>query len=54
MEVDWIGDTLRVYDSASGIPAYIFAAVLPCSLYSTAPTMNWRSITEQESFRPDL
>lgn len=35
MEVDWIGDTLKVYDSANccEIPAYIFVAVLPCSLY---------------------
>ena len=38
MEVDWVGDTLKVYDSASGceIPAYIFVAVLPCSLYGYA------------------
>lgn len=38
MEVDWIGDTIHVYDVASGsvIPAYIFVAVLPCSLYSYA------------------
>ena len=38
MEVDWIVDTLKVYDAASGsdIPAYIFVAVLPCSLYSYA------------------
>lgn len=36
MEVDWVDDTIHVYDAASGsdIPAYIFAAVLPCSLYS--------------------
>ena len=35
MEVDWIGDTLKVYDSAycCVIQAYIFVAVLPCSLY---------------------
>ena len=35
MEVDWIGDTLKVYDSANccEIQAYIFVAVLPCSLY---------------------
>ena len=35
MEVGWIGDTLKVYDSANccEIPAYIFVAVLPCSLY---------------------
>lgn len=38
MEVDWVGDTIHVYDVASGsdIPAYIFVAVLPCSLYSYA------------------
>lgn len=38
MEVDWIGDTLKVYDAArcSDIPAYIFVAVLPCSLYGYA------------------
>lgn len=38
MEVDWIGDTLKVYDAASccEIPAYIFVAVLPCSLYGYA------------------
>ena len=38
MEVDWIGNTLKVYDSANccEIPAYIFVAVLPCSLYGYA------------------
>lgn len=38
MEIDWIGDTLKVYDSANccEIPAYIFVAVLPCSLYGYA------------------
>ena len=38
MEVGWIGDTLKVYDSANccEIPAYIFVAVLPCSLYGYA------------------
>ena len=38
MEVDWIGDTLKVYDTSSccEIPAYIFVAVLPCSLYGYA------------------
>lgn len=38
MEVDWVGDTLKVYDAASGsdIPAYIFVAVLPSSLYGYA------------------
>jgi transposase len=36
MEVDWVGDTLAVYDPAAGceVTAYIFAACLPCSLYS--------------------
>lgn len=38
MEVDWVGDTLKVYDvaSCSDIPAYILVAVLPCSLYGYA------------------
>ena len=38
MEVDWVGDTLKVYDATSccDIPAYIFVAVLPCSLYGYA------------------
>lgn len=38
MEVDWVGDTLTVYDEASGeaIRAYVFVACLPCSLYSYA------------------
>ena len=38
MEVDWIGDTLKVYDSANccEIPAYIFVAVVPCSMYGYA------------------
>ena len=38
MEVGWIGDTLKVYDSANccEIPAYIFVAVRPCSLYGYA------------------
>lgn len=38
MEVDWVGDTLSVYDEAAGEPvkAYIFVACLPCSLYSYA------------------
>lgn len=36
LEVDWVGDTLSVYDSAAGceVKAYIFVACLPCSLYS--------------------
>ncbi|KPU42712.1 integrase core domain protein [Oxobacter pfennigii] len=38
MEVDWAGDTLTVFDQASGEPikAYVFVACLPCSLYSYA------------------
>ncbi|HVI41033.1 MAG TPA: IS21 family transposase [Anaerovoracaceae bacterium] len=38
MEVDWVGDTLTVFDEASGdeLDAYIFVACLPCSLYSYA------------------
>ncbi len=38
MEVDWVGDTLTVYDEAAGEPikAYVFVACLPCSLYSYA------------------
>ena len=38
MEVDWVGDTLHVHDIAAGcdIPAYVFVACLPCSLYSYA------------------
>jgi len=38
MEVDWVGDTLSVYDSATGEPikAYVYVACLPCSLYSYA------------------
>lgn len=38
MEVDWIGDTLSVYDVAAGceILAYVFVAVLPGSLYGYA------------------
>jgi transposase len=38
MEVDWVGDTLKVYDVASGcdLKAYIFVACLPCSLYGYA------------------
>ena len=38
MEVDWVGDTLKVYDAAMGtdITAYVFVAVLPCSLYGYA------------------
>ncbi len=38
MEVDWVGDTIPVYDVAVGceIPAYIFVSCLPCSLYGYA------------------
>lgn len=38
MEVDWVGDTLTVFDEATGdqVKAYIFVACLPCSLYSYA------------------
>lgn len=38
MEVDWVGDTLRVFDELSGesMKAYVFVACLPCSLYSYA------------------
>lgn len=38
MEVDWVGDTLSVFDELSGQPmkAYVFVACLPCSLYSYA------------------
>ncbi|KAA8675279.1 IS21 family transposase [Clostridium sp. HV4-5-A1G] len=36
MEVDWAGNSLRIYDSVTGeeIPAYLFVAVLPCSCYA--------------------
>jgi len=38
LEVDWAGKTLFVYDEITGeqIPAYVFVASLPCSLYSYA------------------
>jgi transposase len=38
MEVDWAGSTLTVWDSLSSspLPAYVFVACLPCSLYSYA------------------
>lgn len=38
MEVDWAGNTLSVYEEATGktITAYVFIACLPCSLYSYA------------------
>lgn len=38
MEVDWVGDTLKVYDVAGGmeVNAYVFVACLPCSMYGYA------------------
>ncbi|HPH53266.1 MAG TPA: IS21 family transposase [Bacteroidales bacterium] len=38
MEVDWVGDTLSVFDSAAGceVNAYVFVACLPCSMYGYA------------------
>lgn len=38
MEVDWVGDTIPVQDDAMGseIPAYLFVACLPCSMYAYA------------------
>ena len=38
MEVDWVGDTLTVFDVAAGgeIKAYVFVACLPCSMYGYA------------------
>ena len=35
MEVDWAGGTIDIYDEVTGeiSPAYLFVAVLPCSLY---------------------
>lgn len=38
MEVDWVGDTISVYDVAAGceIPAYIFVSCLLCSMYGYA------------------
>lgn len=38
MEVDWAGGTLPIQDSVTGeeVPAYLFAAVLPCSCYAYA------------------
>ena len=35
MEVDWAGGTIDIYDEVTGdiSPAYLFIAVLPCSLY---------------------
>lgn len=51
MEVDWAGKTLAVYDRVTGeaTKAYVFVAVLPCSLYAYVeafPSMessNWIS-----------
>lgn len=38
LEVDWVGDTLSVFDTAAGceVKAYIFVACLPCSMYGYA------------------
>ncbi len=38
LEVDWAGTLLSIHDDLTGesIPAYIFVACLPCSLYSYA------------------
>jgi transposase len=38
MEVDWVGDTLKVFDVAAGteLNAYVFVACLPCSMYGYA------------------
>lgn len=38
MEVDWVGDTLSVFDVAAGCKAkaYVFVACLPCSMYGYA------------------
>ena len=38
MEVDWVGDTIEVYDVAAGtkLKAYVFVACLPCSMYGYA------------------
>lgn len=38
MEVDWVGDTLKVFDVAVGaeLNAYVFVACLPCSMYGYA------------------
>lgn len=38
MEVDWAGATVNIYDPATGFitPAYLFVAVLSCSLYAYA------------------
>jgi transposase len=38
MQVDWAGDPLYITDPVTGEldPAYIFVAVLPCSLYTYA------------------
>lgn len=35
MEVDWAGATIDIYDEVTGeiSPAYLFVAVLSCSLY---------------------
>lgn len=38
MEVDWAGDTLKVFDVAAGeeIKAYVYVACLPCSMFGYA------------------
>lgn len=38
MEVDWAGNSINIYDAANciNIPAYIFVAVPPCSLFAYA------------------
>ena len=49
IQVDWVGDTVPVYDSVTGAQsaAYLFVAVLPCSCYVYAEacddmkTENW-------------
>lgn len=49
IQVDWVGDTVPVYDSVTGAQsaAYLFVAVLPCNCYVYAEacddmkTENW-------------
>lgn len=49
LEVDWAGQTAFVLDSDTGerVPAYIFVATLPCSMYAYAEAFLTR---EQESW----
>jgi transposase len=52
MEVDWAGKTLAVYDRVTGeaTKAYVFVAVLPCSLYAYVeafPSMESSNFTKQ-------